>query len=108
MRGSQDSEYEMNSGEQANLEHHPRRNRLFDDPVAHRDQQEEEQTDAVPRRVEYSDENQQPSSDSFVPARIEISVVRGDGEHFDDEEDGRGGDVVLDGEDVGSVLEAEE
>lgn len=107
-RGLQDSEYEMNCGEKTNFEHHPRRDRLLDYSVAHRDQQEQEETDAVSRRVEYNDENQQPSSDAFISSRVEISVVRGDGEHFDDEEDDCGGDVVLNGEDVGSILEAQE
>ena len=95
----------MDEREESNLEHDRSEGWSYDS-VAHRSDEEHEEGERVAPGVEDGDEEEERVRDARVADRVEVVVVLVDGEHFENEEDDRGRNVVLDGKKLAPVEEA--
>lgn len=97
----------MRDGEEADIDHCFAEAGL-DDAVAHADDEEEEEGEGVAARVEDGIDEHEDFGARVEAVRIFVVIESPCHELFDNQEDDDGGDVVLDGKDVVTVLGVEE
>ena len=96
----------MHNGEDADVDHGAAEG-VLDNTVAHADYEKEEEGERVAACVENGDDDEEDLVDGVVAVAVLVVVEAPCHELLDDEEDNGCGDVVLDREDVGAVLNVE-